>query len=171
MFHYNVGLKIPSSNSDDFRVLQIPNGYLTMSDERGETDILASAPQGIMVKDAQGAEFPRRQESSSNSAPEDSNGSKVVKWAQSHIIWLGPTALQRIRCQAIRKIDVDLHRVFQPKFANVVDPNPNKYRARSSVDLSLALNPSVIGIKGRFPIESAESDAESKPKKGTDLPC
>ncbi|KAJ3155384.1 Cilia- and flagella-associated protein 70 [Geranomyces michiganensis] len=89
---------------------------------------------------------------------------KKVMWSPSptpYLVWMPPTAVVRLREKIVRKehVDVEFARTLLPRFAHLADTNAAKYRGRTTLDLSCLLFPRVMGVRGRWPIESSETGA------------
>ncbi|KAJ3045423.1 Cilia- and flagella-associated protein 70 [Rhizophlyctis rosea] len=90
---------------------------------------------------------------------------KMVSWAVTHIIWMPPEAVARLRekIQTKQPMEVEFVRELQPRFSHVSDTLVNKYRGRIVMDLAPLMYPRVIGLKGRWPLDVAEPPAEPTP--------
>lgn len=142
-------------------------------------------PQGIPIdvrqdkkKDQISQENPQGAEEVHTSAvvPEKAEKEvKVVKWSQKHIIWLNPSAVKKLQELGHKHqlMDIEFSRYLQPKFSSATDTLSSKLRARTSLDVGLAMYPNIIGIRGRFHLELADQPTdqsllgqESRHKKG-----
>ncbi|KAJ3371784.1 hypothetical protein HDU91_004929 [Kappamyces sp. JEL0680] len=183
MYSYNVSFKIPSSAPapDDYRTVVISNGQLTLGEDKTDSDPCSSAPQAILNSELADSDLAKSAKpgeagphSSDETAPSPGEKeTKVVKWTSSQIVWISPAALNKIRDQGLRRLDMEFSRVLQPKFSGFQDTNSGRIKAKASIDLSLAMNPSVVGIRGRFSTESVETGeglgSDHKNKKAVDI--
>ncbi|KAJ3276552.1 Cilia- and flagella-associated protein 70 [Terramyces sp. JEL0728] len=186
LYTYVMNLKIPMEN-EGYRVVSIPNGTLQGVEDAGQNEICLTAPHGIPITDIKSVD-------SGNGKPVVRNPSvivdesaavpnadktekeiKKIKWDNSVILWFSPGVVARLRECAQRKfhLDIDLVRSLHQKYAGGTDNHSHKVKAKGFLDLGLALNPTIIGVGGRFNLELAESlseqgsaGQENKSKKG-----
>lgn len=81
---------------------------------------------------------------------------RKVSWNATYVMWMPPEAVVRLREKIASKspLEIEFYREFQPKFAHLTDPNPSKYRGRVIIDVSSLLFPRVMGLRGRFALDS-----------------
>ncbi|KAI8901936.1 hypothetical protein BC833DRAFT_575629 [Globomyces pollinis-pini] len=167
MFHYTLNIKLPSVTGDGYRVVSIPNGVLMATEERTLPDPCQSRPQGISKTEVlidttlHHREIePNAVQSNDEINPEktdkDMKEGKIVKWNHPQIIWLSPPVVLKLRefGQHRHHVEMELIRTLQSKFSSVTDTISHKYRGKSLLDIGLAMNPTIIGIKGRFNLET-----------------
>ena len=91
---------------------------------------------------------------------------KAVVWGVSHVAWLPPDAVVKMREKVIQKspLEFEVKRILffglqffhqfvrepQARFAHVLDPNVHKYRGKVIVDASCLMFPKVIGLRSMF---------------------
>ncbi|KAJ3259831.1 Cilia- and flagella-associated protein 70 [Boothiomyces macroporosus] len=185
-----MNLKIPLEN-EGHRIVSIPNGLLHGVDDAGPSDVCLNAPQGIPIselKAADGSNGKSLNHSPSvvgddpalpTTADRSEKEIKKIKWDSNLVLWFSPGVVAKLRECAQRKfhLDIELVRVLQQKYAGATDNHSHKIKAKGSLDLGLALNPSIIGIRGRFNLELADSHGEiqgsagpeNKSKKGVQV--
>jgi hypothetical protein len=98
----------------------------------------------------------------------------MIKWTIPQIVWLSPSTLTKIRDQPSKKIELEFFRLPLPKFQTHQDAMASKVKGRAMIDLNLAMNPNIIGIKGKFALEAHEplpsdSTVDHKNKKSREL--
>ncbi|KAJ3022692.1 Cilia- and flagella-associated protein 70 [Thoreauomyces humboldtii] len=83
---------------------------------------------------------------------------KVVWPSTPFLVWMPPGAVVRLREKIVRKevVEVEFTRSLLPRFSHLPDTNAAKYRGKATLDLSCLLFPRVMGIRGRWAVESAE---------------
>ncbi|KAJ3056144.1 Cilia- and flagella-associated protein 70 [Rhizophlyctis rosea] len=188
IFQYTLNMLVPSSTTPE-RLVQVTNGTLTNSDSPVNLDPAAIAPQPIMLpktpnsgssNGGNGANGGDEKESSNGNAEDAGAGGeqkqeqprattgelhKVVSWGFTHVIWMPPEAVARLRGKIQNKqaLEVEFVRELQPRFSHVTDTLLNKYRGRVVMDLAPLLYPRVIGLKGRWPLDVSDPPAEPTP--------
>jgi len=104
---------------------------------------------------------------SNNNSNNNNNGqtvsNKKIQWNRDYVIWLNPTAVEKLREQLTNKkhLEFEFVREFQPKYAHLVDNNVNKYRGKIDFDACFLMYPRVKGIKGHFPVMNYDSNTTS----------
>ncbi|KAJ3168634.1 Cilia- and flagella-associated protein 70 [Geranomyces variabilis] len=100
---------------------------------------------------------------------------KKVVWTPPapYLVWMPPAAVVRLREKIVRKelVDVEFARTLLPRFAHLADTNAAKYRGRTTLDLSCLLFPRVMGVRGRWPIDSSESSGSGQSHPTTAEPA
>jgi hypothetical protein len=83
---------------------------------------------------------------------------KKVSWDTNFITWFSPSVVEKLISNAYKKktLDVEFVRTLQPKFASLQDPSAQKVKGLVCIDMSMVMYPNVVGIKGRFPLETYE---------------
>ncbi|KAJ3324059.1 Cilia- and flagella-associated protein 70 [Boothiomyces sp. JEL0866] len=181
LYTYTMNLKIPLEN-EGHRVVSIPNGLLQGAEEISSTEICINAPQGIPITDMKPGDGGAGK--SLNHSPSVAGDElavpptadrtekeiKKIKWDSFMIVWLSPGVVARLRECAQRKfyLDIELVRSLHQKYAGATDNHSHKIKAKGSLDLGLALNPTIIGIRGRFNLELADSHGEQQGSAGTE---
>ncbi|KND04050.1 uncharacterized protein SPPG_01495 [Spizellomyces punctatus DAOM BR117] len=183
IYTYTLNLMVPAESTPE-RLVSIPNGTLMVTDVPVVTDAALTTPQPIMMPkpatssqgtntaqlDSETRHPPAPGESDSATVPPTPSERerpvfaetiKKVSWATTHVVWMPPEAVIRLRekIQSKHMTEVEFVRELQPKFAHVVDSNVNKYRGRAIMDMSSLLFPRVMGLKGRWPLEVFEPPA------------
>ncbi|KAI8929249.1 hypothetical protein BC831DRAFT_6458 [Entophlyctis helioformis] len=171
IFTYTVNLTLPCESGGE-RVVSIPNGTIVAYEAPVSTDPSASVPQTITLSDVrkeQSTTDPADGGAGGPSAPQpaddgdqkevETKESKKIVWGSSTVIYIGPSALERIRKLAHdkRPLEIEFTRVVQAKFASVVDNMASKYRGKAGIDVAMMMYPNVIGIKGRFMMDVVET--------------
>lgn len=162
MYNYKLSMLLPL-NASDSRAVSFSDGNLIEDYEpSGNKEPIRSCPQAIHIKEYQNVDpiVPTAAENLPDVKVIE-KACKMVRWNKSYIIWLSPSVLINLRDITNRKIIVEFNRFPLPKHTPVPDGIKDIYRARAIIDLEMALNPNVVGIKGLFPLDSSINDAES----------
>ncbi|ORZ30084.1 hypothetical protein BCR44DRAFT_1517607 [Catenaria anguillulae PL171] len=133
LFNYTVGVTLPLDSSTD-RTVRIPLG------------ILCAPTTGTAESGGTAATHGKR-----------------LQWPRGFKTLLGAPALKKLRERILTKalIDVELTRVPQAKYGNVVDPLAGRYKGKAAVDISQLLLPNTktLTVTGKLSnFETEEKD-------------
>ncbi|KAJ1551557.1 Cilia- and flagella-associated protein 70, partial [Nowakowskiella sp. JEL0078] len=177
IFTYSLHFNIPAESTNE-RLISIQNGLLQSSSEPpvlGEVTQITPIyqPKTTSADSTTKSQNPQIADQISQPpvVPSESQQFKKCIWGFNHVTWMPPEAVSRLREQISSKkpLEIEFTRELQAKFAHVQDPNAAKFKGKIVIDCSSLLFPRVIGIKGRFLVDTFDDTTDTYKSIGSSI--